>query len=339
MTKSKEVVAKVTPPVNIALADRDPDSAAFSAAHSQLAALLNMDCDLPADELVGRAAQAISTARKLDVGAGLALIKAKSLCMHGEFGGYCAAVGIVVTRASELMSIANAIAGASPEDRKKLLNQPKVALLGLSRMDEEVRADFLASGKLDERLTLDEYRSLLSKRDDALRRQEDTIKGLRIDLQRHEATGKRRLDEVTPMTVVQVRSDAAELAMTAQECVHDFQALMARTQALDGEAATRQWTRAVALSMLSALQSVQQAVHAQIAAVVDGFSLDEQVPAGMELQLAVPGPEEAAFIRNAMLPVLARAEHARSDRGHANYVAERERTPARGRPRNAPVRG
>jgi hypothetical protein len=309
----------------------------FGEGHARYAVELGVTVDLPADMLVGMAVQASNAAKKLEIGAGLVLLKAKSMCAHGEFGGYIDAVGIPVQRASELMAVADMVAKASPDDRRRLLGQPKTILIGMARMDDDVRADLMATGKLNERLTLTEYRALLTDKDKLLAAAESRVKALDAELARSRLTGKAALDLATPLAVVQIRRDAAALAITAQEAMHDFSMLVNRVTEMGGDPKADQWARALSVSLVSALQGLQATIDDQLRDAVEAFGLDTQIPARTEIAMAVPGREEAELIRSAMEGVMVGIERERTKRGHDNYVEQRERAPTKGAYRKDPT--
>ena len=297
-----------------------------------------MVLDLPADALVGRAVQALNAAEQLGIGAGLCLLKAKELCLpeSGKFEKYLNDVGIPNQRAYELMAIADVLQRATPEDRKRLMQQPKTTLIGLARMDDEVRQQLLDTGKLDERLTLNEYKALLERKDAELATRGSAIEKLTAQVRTAELTGRKALDVQTPLTVAQVRREATSYAQDALACVHGFTGMANRLVPLDNEPATRAWVTPAALSMVSLLVAVQDAVAYQLSELVSQFELDVDLPSKAELHLATPGPEEAELIRRAMTGVLVAFETRQSQVAYAQYQEQREANPSKGAPRKAP---
>lgn len=309
----------------------------FSVGHRTYAEELGMAIDLPPAEHVDNYVKAIGTVARLQIGAGLALLKAKSECKHGEFEKLLKASGVPAERAREHMAIADTLAKASPEDRKRLLGQPKTVLIGMARMDDDVRADLLATGKLNEKLTLAEYRELVSDKDKLLAAAESRVKALDAELARTRLTGKAALDLATPLAVVQIRRDAAALAITAQEAMHDFGVLVNRVTEMGGDPKADQWARALSVSLVSALQGLQATIDDQLRDAVEAFGFDAQIPARTEIAMAVPGREEAELIRSAMEGVMVGIERERTKRAHDNYVEQRERAPTKGAYRKDPT--
>ncbi|MEY2690369.1 MAG: hypothetical protein RL375_4569 [Pseudomonadota bacterium] len=309
----------------------------FSDAHIGFSGELGVITDLPRDDAGRTVAAALNTADKLGIGAGLVLLKQQATLPHGTFGKFLADFGIARQRAHELMAIADVLAKASPDDRKRLLGQPKTILIGMARMDDDVRADLLATGKLNEKLTLAEYRELVSDKDKLLAAAESRVKALDAELARTRLTGKAALDLATPLAVVQIRRDAAALAITAQEAMHDFSVLVNRVTEMGGDPKADQWARALSVSLVSALQGLQATIDDQMRDAVEAFGLDAQIPARTEIAMAVPGREEAELIRSAMEGVMVGIERERTKRAHDNYVEQRERAPTKGAYRKDPT--
>lgn len=297
-----------------------------------------MVLDLPPDALVGRAVEALNAAEKLGIGAGLCLLKAKELCSAESalFDDYLKSHSLPKERAYELMAIANLLQRATPEDRKRLMQQPKTALIGLARMDDAVRQQLLDTGKLEERLTLNEYKALLNTKHSEVARQKTTIEALTKQLRTAELTGQKALDTTTPMTVVQLRTEAASYAQDALACIHGFTSIGQRLEPLDKEAKTRVWVKPVALSMVSLLQALRDAADQQLAELVSAQELDVEIPEGAALTMAVPGPQEAEHIQRAMTGVLIDFERRHAKLAHAQYEQVRKAEKLRGRPRKAP---
>lgn len=302
----------------------------FTEAHAGFSVEMGVITDLPREDAGRTVVAALTTVDRLGIGAGLVLLRQQATLPRGTFGRFLAEFGIATQRASELMAIADVLAKASPDDRKKLLGQPKTILIGMARMDDEVRAELLATGKLDAKLTLAEYRELVSDKDKVIAAVESRNKALAAELALARLTGKAALDLATPITVVQVRRDAAALALTAQEAVHDFAVLVNRVTDMGQTAADLQWGRATAVSLVSALQGLQAVIHDQLQDAVTAFGLDTQVPPRTEIAMAVPGREEAELIRSAMEGVMVGIERERAKRKYDGYVEQRERTPTKG---------
>ncbi|MBK1683414.1 hypothetical protein [Rhodoferax fermentans] len=297
-----------------------------------------MVLDLPADALVGRAVEALNVAERLNIGAGLCLLKARELCSTESvlFDDFLKNHNFPRPRAYELMAIADVLQRATPEDRKRLMQQPKTTLIGLARMDDEVRQQLLDTGKLDERLTLNEYKALLERKDAELATRGSAIEKLTAQVRTAELTGRKALDVQTPLTVAQVRREAASYAQDALACVHGFTGMANRLVPLDNEPSTRAWVKPAALSMVSLLVAVQDAVAYQLSELVSQFELDVELPSKAELHLATPGPEEAELIRRAMTGVLVGFETRQSQVAYAQYQEQREANPSKGAPRKAP---
>lgn len=292
--------------------------------------------DWSADLLVAKAADAVNMSDRLHVGAGLCLLKAKSLCQRGEFESLLRAAQIASPRASELMAIADVLQRASPEDRKRLMRQPKTALIGLARMDDEIRQKLLETGVLDERLTLTEYHTLMGKKDLLLKQQGDDIKRLKAQVTAAELTGRKALDVVTPLAVAQLRREAASYAQDALACIHGFVSLAQKLAELDNASTTQAWVAPVSLSLVSLLQTVHEAAAAQLSQMVGDFELNRDLPEGPALMMATPGPEEAAMIREAMTGVLIDFGRRHASLEYGQYLETRDKVKSRGRPKNGP---
>jgi hypothetical protein len=334
----------------VALSGKGPDSGdlqapsetcgsaqlAFTKAHIDLGSACGMVLDVPAADLVRLAGEAVNVAERLGVGAGLALMKAKAELPHGEFSKHLAANKISRERAAELMAVADLIARVSEEDRKKLIGQPKTALIGLARVDSEVREAMLKSGKLDQRLTLAEYQSEIQRLQEQVNRL-DTYNGeLKAKSQKLELIGSQVVDHVTPLPVAHVRRDAVLLAAEAGLCIDGFAILMNKLNEVPTISGGIDWARPVAVSMVSALESVRSALTEQINSVITAYGLDVSIPEGADLQMVVPGPQEKALIDSALTELLVKAQLKRAERDYAHYVEDREKNPSKGRMRKAP---
>lgn len=302
----------------------------------EFASELNVDLDLPAEELIRRGADAIGVAERLNIAAGLVLLRARELCNHGEFLNYLSQHDIPSQRASEHMAIAGVLLRTAPDDRKKLLRQPKTVTLGIARMDDEVRQHFLDTGELDERLTLQEYKSLLKRRDQEIQLKEEHIKRLDAQLSRSEAVGKKALDAVTPLSVAHLRREASAYAQEALACMHSFASLRERLADLGGTDAD-DWVQPVAASFISLLLMVHEATIVQLERVAADFALKQELPDLSALSLAVPGPEEAAYIRQAMTGVLIGHETNVQHEEYQEYLAKRTAAGTVGAKRKPPT--
>lgn len=333
MTKNKSTVAEIAPIAgsgDLAIS-QSPDSGGLI---DPFALVL----DLPADALVARAADALNVAGRLNVAAGLCLLKAKSLCSTESvlFEKYLSENGFSKPRAYELMAVAELLQAASPEDRKRLMRQPKTALIGLARMDDEIRQKLLETGVLDERLTLTEYHTLMGKKDLLLKQQGDDIKRLKAHVTAAELTGRKALDVVTPLAVAQLRREAASYAQDALACIHGFVSMAQKLAELDNDSTTQAWVAPVSLSLVSLLQTVHEAAAAQLSQMVGDFELNRDLPEGPALMMATPGPEEAAMIREAMTGVLIDFGRRHASLEYGQYLETRDKVKSRGRPKNGP---
>lgn len=308
----------------------------FLEQHAQLATSFGVSLDMLPVDLISSARMALDHAKKLEIVAGIALIKARAELPHGEFCKHVEAHNISRQRANELMAVSHMIALASPEDRKKLLGQPKTALIGLARADSEVLDAMLESGKLDVRLTLGEYQSEIKRLQEQVNRL-DTYNGeLKAKTQKLELTGSQVVDHVTPLPVAHVRRDAVLLAAEAGLCIDGFAILMNKLNEVPTISGGIDWARPVAVSMVSALESVRSALTEQINSVITTYGLDVSIPEGADLQMAVPGPQEKALIDSAIDELLVKAQLKRAQREHDHYVEERVKNPSKGRMRKAP---
>lgn len=311
------------------------------AGSGDLAGQLGVDLNLPKDVLVARAAEAVNVVDRLQIGAGLCLLKARSECKHGEFGLLLKEADIPPQRAHELMAVASLLESATPNDRARLLKQGKTTLMGLARMDEEVRQKWLETGELDERLTLNEYDALISKKDKLLQQQAEDIKRLSAQVKRDELVGQLALDEVTPLAIAQLRREAASYAQDALACIHGFVGLSEKLEALGAERKTAAWVTPASLSLFSLLQSIQEATSERLTQLIEDFELNRSVPEGAALMMATPGPDEAALIREAMTGVLIDFGRRQANLGHDLYLESRAKAKVKplGAPRKAPRDG
>ena len=308
---------------------------------TSVADILGSLVDVPPRELVTRAAFSLNEAARYALGAGVCLLKAKSQCEHGEFTGWLDDAGIPQQRAAELMAIAELVCNASDADRSRLINQRKTVLLGIARMDEEVRQKWLETGELDERLTLNEYEALLAKKDKQIQLQAEDNKRLTAQVKHADLVGQQSVDEVTPLAIAQLRREAASYAQDALACIHGFVGLAEKLEALGMGDKTAAWVKPASLSLHSLLQSIHEATGERLAQVIEDFELDKAIPDGPALMMATPGPEEAELIREAMTGVLIDFGRRQASMGHDQYLESRAKAVVkpRGAPKKAPRNG
>lgn len=272
----------------------------------------DLSADLPANVLIEKAAQAVAVVDRLHVGAGLCLIKAKSMLPHGEFVSHLKQSGIPKQRASEMMRLCESLIECSLEDRKKLLQQPKVVLLGLSRMDDEVRQQWLDTGELDDVLTLNEYKAKLAKKDksEALLQQENEQLSLKI--KRMEAQADLKVDAITPVTVVHLRKAAAGFGQEAIALLRAFEDLRSRALELRGSPIAN-WVQPMALQFIAMQQMVIQAAQDELALTLEAFGLEDEKLSATAVSNAIPMVEETQLIREHLNGIMVGAEMRRDD--------------------------
>ncbi len=312
------------------------DTSGLASRLEQLALELGMDMNLPANTLVAYAVEAANISERYLVSAGLGLLKAKNLCRHGEFEEHLQAAGMPRQRSSELMAVASLVAATPVGARKQLLQQPKKVLIGLARMDDEIREQLFETGVLEERLTLAEYHAVLDKKDKLLALAGDDIKRLQAQARSAEIMGRKALDAATPLAVAQLRREAASYAQDALACISGFVALTQKLQSFEAVAGLQPWVAPASLSLVSLLQSVHEAAGHMLTTVNDEFGLDRSVPEGPALMMALPGPEETALIRDAMTEVLIDFERRHTSLAYGQYLETREKFKSKGRPKKAP---
>jgi len=126
------------------------------------------------------------------------------------------------------------------------------------------------------------------------------------------------------------------LAAEAGLCIDGFAILMNKLNEVPTISGGIDWARPVAVSMVSALESVRSALTEQINSVITAYGLDVSIPEGADLQMVVPGPQEKALIDSALTELLVKAQLKRAERDYAHYVEDREKNPSKGRMRKAP---
>lgn len=206
-------------------------------------------------------------------------------------------------------------------------------------MDDEVRQRLLDTGELDQRLTLNEYRSMLERKDADLAKKQATIETLTAQVRTAELTGRQALDALTPLPVAQLRREAASYAQDALACVQGFSNMPERLAALQQAAETEPWATPAALSMVSLLAALQDAVGHQLSALIERFGLDVEAPPKALMHMALPGPEELALIQRAMSGVLVGFDARHQQMEYAQYLEQRKAKPQKGAMRKAPGAG
>jgi hypothetical protein len=299
----------------------------------------NIPLNLPNDDLLRQAAEALNVSEKLGVGAGLCLLEVKSRCQHGEFAAVLDKSGIAPERAREVMAVADMLRRADEKDRERLLKQSKTAQIGLARMDDEVRKQWLETGELDERLTLNEYKALLDKNNKQLKAHENTIRGLTARLRDQEVTGRQKLDAITPLAVSQLRTEGASYVQDALACLQGFVGIRERLADLQGQEDKAHWVGPLALSLASLLTAVRDAAAQQLGDLAEGFDLAGLAAAPETMAMATPGPEEAQAIGFAMQGVLVDVSRRHGDVKYAQYEQDRKAAGLNGRKRKPGVEG
>ncbi len=311
---------------------KSADSALLAAAVVEF----GVDPSLPADLLIGQAVSAINAAERMNMAAGVALLQAKEKCAYGEFEKYLTANGFETERAQEHMAVAAMLLKTKTEERSKLMRQGKTALIGLARMDDEVRQRWLSTGELDERLTLNEYRALLGKKDVALAAANNENQKLLHQVRAAELTGRKALDGSTPLAIGQLRREAASYAQDALACIHGFVDLADKLRCLHTDAKAAKWVAPVSLSLVSLLQGVRETCEQQLLMLVADFGLDKEIPDEAHLAMATPGPQEAQMIREAMRGVLIEFGRNHAVMEYEQYREKRKKTKTKGAFKKAP---
>lgn len=230
-----------------------------------------MNLDLPAKDLVGMAVHHMNLAHKLNMNAGIALLHAQSICSCEDFKSYLADASLPKQRASEQMAVTRAVLLANPEQRSKLIQQPRTVLIGLGQMDEELRQEWLETGELDERLTLTEYKNLVAN-----------LKAKLADSQiAHELTErekaalakqlKRRAEasdsELVPLAVADMRSEIAALVKKGQLAADSLTTL--GREVADLGATAPDWMLPTARLAFAGLLAVREQLDGSLSAYAD----------------------------------------------------------------------
>lgn len=290
---------------------------------------IEIDLDLPAGVLVRNAVEAINAAEKLNIAAGVALLKARAMCEHGQFEVYLKECGIPKQRASEHMAITKALLAADDVERRKLLQQPKTALIGIARMDEEVRQHLLDTGELDAQLTIGEYKQLLTNQGLDLKRKDEEIHALRAKLAQE---GGRSSTGDVPAAVADIRAEVAALVKKSELSIADIYQQLAGMAPLLGVEGVAEWVKPTAQLCMAGLVALRVQLDGAINQVAEHYGLTKLADTPPDV-LAELGGDEVAQVAQQWASLVQQHRHEAALR---EFEREQAKPRGRGAPRKAP---